>query len=122
VKKDETVLANLNTEYYFNNGRLFDYRNLAFLRNNNITFKEYIRRNKIQYIIYPEEMDLIYSLRPKWDGLYGEIQYYDEMQVFFKDNCSLVHEFTDRVYGIRIVKYMNVKDWNIKIYRVLKYG
>lgn len=121
VKKDETVLANLNTEYYFNNGRLFDYRNLAFLRDNNITFNDYIRRNKIQYIIYPEEMDLIYNLKPKWDGLYGELQYYDEMQAFFKDNCSLVHEFTDRVYGIRIVRYMNLKDWNIKIYKVLRY-
>jgi 4-amino-4-deoxy-L-arabinose transferase-like glycosyltransferase len=121
VNTDETVLANLNSEYYFKNGKLFDYRNLALLRDNNMTFKEYIRRNKIQYIIYPEEMDLIYRLQPKWNGLYGELQYYDEMQAFFTDNCSLVHEFTDRVYGIRIVRYINLNDWNIKIFKVLQY-
>lgn len=120
VKSDDTVLANLNLEYYFENGRLYDYRNLAFLKDNGISFKDYILRNKIAYIIYPEEMDLIYKLRPTWNGIYGNLFYYDEMQVFLSNSCELIHEFTNGTYGIRIARYINTKDWKIRIYKVKK--
>ena len=119
VNKNDAVLANLNTEYYFDNGRLYDYRNLAFLKDSNMSFKDYIQKYKIQYIIYPEEMDLIYSQRPKWNGIYGNLLYYDEMKQFFINNCELVHEFENKTYGIRIARYINTKDWNVKIYKVL---
>lgn len=119
VQPEDTVLANLNAEYYFANGRLHDYRNLAFLENRGMTFAGYIRENNIHYIIYPEEMDLIYREKPKWDGLYGPLRYYGEMQDFLENKCELVHEFTDRIYGMRIAGYINTRDWKIKIYRVL---
>lgn len=120
VNKNDVVLANLSAEYYFDNGRLYDYRNLAFLKDNVMSFKDYIEKYKIQYIIYPEEMDLIYSQRPKWNGIYGNLLYYDEMKQFFINSCELVHEFENKTYGIRIVRYINTKDWNVKIYKVLK--
>lgn len=119
VNKDDNVLANLNYEYYFENGRLHDYRNLAFLEDNNTSFAQYIQDNKIKYIIYSEEMDFIYNSRPKWNGLYGNVSnYYKDMQKFFKTNCELVYEYKDKTYGIRISRYINQKDWNIKIYKV----
>lgn len=119
VNKDDTVLANLNSEYYFENGKLYDYRNLAFLEENNTNFAQYIQNNKIKYIIYPEEMDFIYDSIPKWNGLYGNVSnYYRDMQEFFKTNCELVYEYKDKTYGIRIARHVNQKDWNIKIYKV----
>lgn len=122
VEQDAVVLANLNTEYYFENSKLYDYRNLSELKNYGLTFSEYIERNGIEYIIYPEEMDFIYNTRPVWNGLYGNlVPYYQEMKDFFQNNCQLVHEFENEVYGMRIARYIGKKDWKIKIFKVLKY-
>ncbi|HLV09105.1 MAG TPA: 4-amino-4-deoxy-L-arabinose transferase, partial [Halanaerobiales bacterium] len=119
INKDERVLANLNADYYFQNGKLFDYRNLAYLEENNLSFEEYIRLNQIEYIIYPEEMDFIYNSRPVWNILYGNLfPYYQDMKEFLSKNCQLVHEFTDRNYGMRISRYIGQKEWKVKIYRV----
>lgn len=119
VKPWDETLGNLNAEYYFENGKLHDYRNLAFLKDKKMSFEEYIRDNNIKYIIFSEELDLIYELQPKWDGIYGPIDYYDEMKAFLENNCELQHEFIDSFYGIRIVRYIGLKDWKIKIYRVV---
>lgn len=119
VKKDNTVLANLNSEYYFENGKLYDYRNLTFLDAHNISFSEYIYSHDIEYIVYSDEMDFIYNNRPVWNGVYGNLYfYYDEMQSFLNTKCDLVHEFKDNVYGIRIARYINKKNWWIRIYKV----
>lgn len=118
IKPQDETLGNLNSEYYFENGKLHDYRNLAFLKNNKMSFEEYINSNNIKYIIFSEELDLIHELRPKWDGIYGSTDYYDEMKAFLKNNCTLQYEFTDSFYGIRIVRYIGIKDWNVRIYKV----
>ncbi len=119
VQQDDTVLANLNCEFYFNNGTLHDYRNLAFLKEKGISFEEYIHKYQIQYIIYPVEMDLIYRASPRRNGLYGNVSYYyNDMQHFFHNHCELIKEFNNKTYGITIAKYINKKDWNIKIYKV----
>lgn len=119
VRKDDIVLANLNSEYYFDNGNLYDYRNLAFLKEKNLSFDEYIYSHNIEYIIYSDEMDFIYNSRPVWNGIYGNPYfYYDDMQAFLNNRCTLVHKFKDNFYGIRIARYVNKKDWYIRIYRV----
>lgn len=120
VPRDSTVLANLNLEYYFDNGKLFDYRNLQYLDKNKIDFNEYMENNNIEYIIYPEEMDFIYESRPLWNILYGNIYpYYEEMQKYFINSCQLVGEFKSS-YAMRISKYMYDKAWTVKIYKVVK--
>jgi 4-amino-4-deoxy-L-arabinose transferase-like glycosyltransferase len=120
VSQDSKVLANLNSDYAFDNGCLFDYRNLEYLDENNMSFKQYIRKNDIEYIIYPEEMDFIYEKRPVWNIVYGNIYpYYEDMQKFFVEECELVNEFNSP-YGMRIVQFSQNKKWNIKIYKVNK--
>lgn len=119
VNKDDSVLANLNCDYYFENGKLHDYRNLTFLKDNNMKFDEYIKYKNIKYIIYPEEMDYIYENKPEWDDLYGSQEYYyKDMKKYFESNCSLVYQFIDRTYGNRIAENINKKNWWIKIYKV----
>ncbi len=119
VSSKDTVLANLNCEYYFDNAKLFDYRNLAYLDENNLTFEQYIEENNIQYIIYPQEMDFIYNRRPVWNILYGNLYpYYTDMKNFLSDNCNLIYEFTAPTYGMRIVHYIGEENWRVRIYKV----
>lgn len=120
VSPHAETLGNLNTEYYFENGKLHDYRNLAYLKQKGMSFEEYIRGNNIEYIVYSEELDLIHQLQPKWNGIYGAIDYYDEMNSFIDKNCELVSSYSDAYYGIRIVRYIGIKPWQIHIYRVAR--
>ena len=119
VPRDAMVLANLNSEYYFDYGKLRDYRNLIYLDRQGISFENYIRSNGIEYILYPEEMDLIYERRPVWNILYGNVYgYYHEMQLFLKEKCEPAGEFRSPVYGMRITKYSGTRDWKVKVYKV----
>ncbi|MBN1624218.1 MAG: glycosyltransferase family 39 protein [Clostridia bacterium] len=118
IPDDTKVLANLNTGYLFGEGEFLDYRNLAYLYENNIGFDEYVKSRGIEYIIYPEEMDFIYERRPVWNIVYGNLYpYYEDMTGFLDEQCSLVHEFTSP-YGMRIVRFAGDRDWKIRIYRI----
>jgi 4-amino-4-deoxy-L-arabinose transferase-like glycosyltransferase len=118
IDDESTVLANLNTEYYFHNNTLYDYRNLHFLKENDMSFSEYIQKNNIEYIIYPEEMDFMYNSRPVWNFIYGNLYYYyEDMESYIKENCQLIHQF-DSPYAMRLSMYMYEDVWNVKIYKV----
>jgi len=117
---DTPVLANLNSEYYFDLGRLHDYRNLVYLDDAGLSFEQYIYSNGIRYIVYPQEMDIIHQRRPVWNILYGNVhEYYDEMQDFLEKKCVPEGEFESPVYGMRIVRYSGTRPWKVRIYRVL---
>jgi len=119
VKPQNMVLANLNSEYYFDNGKLLDYRNLSYLKDEDISVEDYIRENKIEYIILSDEMDLIYSQRPIWNMIYGNLRYMDELHRFLNENCTLVHRFQNNIYGIRMVQYMDSdRDFTVQIFKV----
>lgn len=119
VEPQNKVLANLNCEYYFDNGKLLDYRNLSYLKEEGMSVEDYIRENKIEYIILSDEMDLIYSQRPIWNMIYGNLRYVDELHQFLNENCMLVHRFQNNIYGIRIVQYMNSdRDFTVQIFKV----
>jgi len=121
VEAEDKVLANLNSDYYFKSGSLFDYRNLAYLEQHNLSFAEYIDKNNIEYIIYPEEMDFIYNTRPEWNILYGNLHpYYSDMKNYLQKNTRLLYQFTDKTYGMRIVQYIGEKNWTVKIYKVIQ--
>jgi hypothetical protein len=119
VDPDDKVLANLNTEYYFDNGKLLDYRNLSFLKEAGLSVEDYIRKNEIRYIIFSDEMDLIYSQRPIWNMIYGNPRYMEELHRFLDENCTPVHRFRNNTYGIRIVQYINSdRDFTVQIFKV----
>ena len=117
IKSNEKTLANLNSEFYFDNNALLDYRNLAFLNDNNISFEDYINDNKIEYIVFTEELEYIHR-NPKWTILYGDDRYYEDMVSFLNTKCSLKYSFSNPVYGIRIPRFMFDYDWSIWIYHV----
>lgn len=119
VEPGNKVLANLNCEYYFDNGKLLDYRNLSFLKENNMTIAEYIKANHIEYIILSEELDFIYSQRPVWNMIYGNLRYMDELNAYTRNKCVLVDSFNNNTYGVRIVQYMNSdRNFVVKIFKV----
>ncbi|MBK5261225.1 MAG: 4-amino-4-deoxy-L-arabinose transferase [Peptostreptococcaceae bacterium] len=119
VAPNEKVLANLNCEYYFDNGKLLDYRNLSFLKENNMTIADYIEENDIEYIILSDELDFIYSQRPVWNIIYGNLRYMDDLNDYTKQKCVLVDSFRNNTYGVRIVQYMNSnRDFTVKIFKV----
>lgn len=120
VPQDARVLSNLNTAYYFSPDRLFDYRNLAHLGENGLGFEDYIHKNRIEYILYPEEMDVIWNTRPVYNSLYGNLSgYYESMQTFFDDSCRLEGILPDGDYPMRIVRFMGQKEWTLRVYKVL---
>jgi hypothetical protein len=119
VPPDARVLANLNADFYFRDGALKDYRNLAYLPEKELDFAEYIRDRGIEYIIYPDEMDFIYNHRPIWNILYGNVWfYYEDMNRFLREESTLVDVFTAPIYGMRIVRYIGNEDWKVRVYRV----
>lgn len=119
VEPQNKVLANLNSEYYFDNGKLLDYRNLSYLKDKDMSVEDYIRENKIEYIILSDEMDLIYSQRPIWNMIYGNLRYMDELHQFLNESCTLVHRFQNNTYGTRMVQYMNSdRDFTVQIFKV----
>ena len=113
------VLASLNAEYAFEDSNLCDLRNLSYLKRRGLSLAEYIGRNRIEYLIYPEGLDFIYQTRPKWNGVYGHLPYYPELKQFIKEKCELVDSFTAPAYGIEIPAYVGRKKWRISIYRVI---
>lgn len=116
IDENSVVLGNLNTEYAMTYKKFYDYRNLAFIEG---SFEDYIEENKIEYIIYSEEMDYIYENRPTWNFLYGNVfPYYEEMKLFLEE-CEVVTSF-DSFYSMRIVKLAEEKDWKVTIYRVVR--
>lgn len=134
VPADKKVLGNINAEPAFAVGNLYDWRNIGALAetiektdgagktgegSDRSSFAGYIRSRDIAYIIYPEELDVIYRQRPVWNGLYGAFDpLYEEMQLFFINHCEIVSRFSSRTYAMRIVSYQQEADWNITVYRV----
>ncbi len=120
VPENAKVLANLNSEYAFAYNSLLDYRNLGYIDESGMDFADYVKSNEIEYIIYPEEMDYIYQVRPVWNIVYGNLYpYYEDMKTFIDENCELVDEFYSP-YAMRIAKLAYEKEWKVKIYKVTK--
>lgn len=119
VPSDVPVLANLNAEFGFDNGTLHDWRNLAYLKDQNMSVSDYVTKHDITYIIYSDELDFIYSVRPKWNIIYGNLGYLPELKEYLDTNCQQIASFVDNTYGVRIREQMNTaRDFTVTIYRV----
>lgn len=119
ISQEGNILGNLNLEYRFK-ARLIDYRNLTHLEENSITIEDYIEMNNIKYIIWYEEMDYIYRNEPKWDILYGPLNYYDDITHYLEQETELIKTFDSPTYAMRIAKYVNTYPWEVKIYKIIE--
>lgn len=123
IKKDipenSKTLGNLNTVFAFSPGSLYSYRDLEVL-NPDFNFFDYIKKHKIEYIIYTDELKIIFEERPVWNTMYGNIYpWYEEMMEFIKTNCEEIITWNESVFGMRITSYMNKRGGDITIYKVL---
>ena len=119
VPNNQMTIGNLNSEFYFENGNLLDYRNLAYLEENDMTFEEYVETYEVEYLIISDELTFIYENRPVWNIIYGDLAYMDQLNLFIEDHCSFVGSFVNNTYGIRIVeKINNIEDISIRVYKV----
>ncbi len=113
------VLGNLNTEYLFEAGNLYDWRNLEPAYRQGVSFAEYIDKHSISYIIYPAELDEIYARRPIWNGIYGNVAlYYQDMQEFLRQRGTIIFRGVSRTYAMRIVRYQQDQEWGFTIYAI----
>jgi hypothetical protein len=119
IPPESRTLGGLQSGFYFNDGQLLDWRNLAFLDKAEITFEEYIQNSGIEYIIYTQEIDYIYNSRPVWNILYGNpVVYYKPLQQFLSQHGELISEFNSPGYGTRLTLHRNKRNQMVRIYRV----
>lgn len=118
VPPDGKTLGNLNTEYHFENGMLLDYRNLPYLAGSGLSLEEYLQSRGVEYILYSNELDLLYSLRPRWDHIYGPLDFLPELQQLLQEECTLLYSFVDNQYANRVVSYQHTgREFTLSIYR-----
>jgi len=119
VSKDAIVLGNLNTLEAFDPYRFYDVRNLGYLTESGMDFETYVRDRKIDTLVIHEEMAYLYRTKPKWDFLYVNIDYYEDMQHFIDEHCVLVKSFENPLYAMRISKFSGTYPWKTAVYKVL---
>lgn len=118
IPMDAVILGNLNMDYHFELYQLFDVRNLAYLDRNGLSLDDYISKNNITYVILYDEMTYIHDSKGKWDILYGDLSYYDDLLSYLSTNGELVGAINAPTYAMRISKYVDVYPWEMKIYKL----
>lgn len=119
IPPGSTALGSLYSEYAMSDGRFFDWRNLHYLKDKNISLESYMKERNIEYIILPEEIFFIYENRPYWNVIYGNVaRWYLPLENFLKERCSLIGEFPSPGYGMRISAYRNDRPWYVRVYKV----
>jgi 4-amino-4-deoxy-L-arabinose transferase-like glycosyltransferase len=113
------ILGNLNAEYAFADGQLFDYRNLQYLDDQGTAFADYVATQQIEYIIYYDELAFIVENHPHYDVMYGDLTpIYAEMTTFLAEHCEEITVFSDASYGTNLAPLIDTKPWPIHIFRV----
>jgi hypothetical protein len=119
VRPGEAVLANLNGGFALDIRRMHPYRDLAFLSDHGMSVTEYLVREKIEWIVWPEEMEIIYAERPVWNDLYGNLYpYYDELYALLQSSRIAARGYYP-VYGMRIIPYQGRRGGNVTIYKII---
>jgi len=119
IPSNTKTLANLNSIFAFSDGQLYSFRDLTSL-NSNFRFNDYIKKYNIEYIVYSNELEIIYKERPVWNTMYGNIYpWYEDMMEFIKTDCKIIGTWSEPVFGMRITSYMGKYGGNISIYKVI---
>jgi hypothetical protein len=118
TREGASVLAGPNTAFAFGSGRLHAYNDLAALHGTGLSLEEYIRRYRIEYVLVPDELELIYSARPVYNDLYGNpSRWYPELVDYLESNGEIVAVLDEPVYAMRLIPYQS-RPSELTIYRV----
>lgn len=121
IPQDSVTIGNLNSDFYFDNGVLLDYRNLSYLSDDGMSIADYIDAYNVQYIIITDELDYIYSVRPTWNIIYGNPVWVSDLQNYADLHCEYMGTFEDNTYNVRIVSYVNgSQNFSAWVYRVMR--
>lgn len=117
VPRKAMVIANLNTEFYFEAGYLRDYRNLPYAQESGL--EKYLEKNRIEYILYSTELDYLYEHRPYFNVIYGNTQFVPELKQFCEEKGEKVAEFVNRQYGNRVISILGQEEYSrIIVYKI----
>lgn len=115
VPRDAKALGNLNMNFYFDNGKLLDYRNLPNIQG---SLDAYIRERNIQFIFYSAELDYYYENRPYFNVIYGNIMFAPALKDYCESKCIKVGEFNNFRYGARLPALMEQPEYGVvAVYR-----
>ncbi len=119
VPADAGIIGNLNTAFYFDPGVFRDYRNLPYLENEQ-QLKDYVKKNKIQYILYTDELDYIYENRPYYNVIYGNSEFIRILREYCQNCCRPAGAFQNSAYGSRILPLAGNPDYGtVTVYQVI---
>lgn len=118
VSPEDSVIGNLNMDFYFENGALHDYRNLPFVLQENGTLDTYITEHRIEYIFYSAELDYYYSHRPYYNALYGNIMFTEALKDYCETQCEYIDSFQSAQYAPRILELIGKDEYSeIRVYK-----
>ncbi len=118
LPSDAKVLGNLNMDYHLELYQLYDVRNLNYLESQNLSLENYIKKNDITYVVLYDEMTYIHDAGGKWDILYGDLDYYEDMMAYLSTKGELIATIDAPTYGMRIAKYVDVYPWQASVYEL----
>lgn len=118
VSPEDSVIANLNMDFYFENGSLHDYRNLPYALQKNGTLDTYVTEHRIEYIFYSDELSYYYEHRPYYNALYGNIMFAEVLKDYCETQCEYIGSFRNSQYAPRILELIGKDEYaEIKIYK-----
>ncbi|MDK2904164.1 MAG: hypothetical protein PWR12_240 [Eubacteriaceae bacterium] len=120
IQDSDRVLGNLNSDYAFSDGQLLDVRNLQYLSRQGMSFADYIQTNKIDTILYYEELAFILEHSPDYNVMYGDLTpVFDEMINFLENNCQETAQFISPTYGTELWPFIDQKAWMVHVFKVI---
>lgn len=103
VPQGARVLGNLNMEFFLDYDCLRDYRDLPYALEGD-GLEAYLEENRIEYIVYHQELDFLWEHRPYWNVIYGNVLFVQELKNYCEQNCLCVGSFEAPWYGIRVAQ------------------
>lgn len=103
IQDSDRVLGNLNSDYAFSQtvNCLMPYP--QYLSRQGMSFADYIQTNKIDTILYYEELAFILEHSPDYNVMYGDLTpVFDEMINFLENNCQETAQFISPTYGTEL--------------------
>jgi len=118
VKPEDRVIANLNMEFYFDNGALHDYRNLPYIMETDGTLTSYMEEHQIEYIFYTDELTYYFEHRPYYNSLYGNIMFAEDLLRYCENECVYLGSFENTRYAPRILELIGKEEYaTVKVYK-----